>query len=159
MADAEDRIPPIALPAGSFELSELQEALDKAVSVQDREKHPERINKAIAETIKNPELLAAADAPAIPAGASLTKQPIVYAEGQKPIERDAIAFDPVKAKDGTDASNMRYDQRGEKTVATDAPAGIMPETKDVPETLAEQAAARVEEETDTASSRAGARSK
>lgn len=160
MADVdEDRIPAIALPAGSFELRELRDALDTAVGVKDRETHPERINKAIANTIKSPETLANLDSPAVPTGASLVKQPITYVEGQEPVEREVAAFDPVKAEDGTEAAGMRYEERGEKVVATDEPAGAPPPTEDAAATLSEQAGERLEEDTSAASSRSGGRRK
>lgn len=151
MADRNDeRIAPVALPAGQFELTELQKSLESAVSVKDREKHPERIGEAIAKTIKNPELLVAADLPALPEGAELVKTPIVYAEGQEPVERHVPTFTGVEAKDGAEAATMRYPSRG--VAGTD-------EQEEPAATLAEHASERLALEEDSSSSRAGAKSK
>lgn len=161
MAD-EDRIAPVALPAGSFEVLELRDELDKAVGVKGREKHPERINAAIAKCIKQPETLANLDTPAVPLGAKLVDQPIVYVEGQEPVTRDAIAFDAVEAKDGTEASGMRYEHRRgnvDEVVATDKPPGQPVELEDEPATLSEQAAEHVEESETGDSSSSGAKSR
>jgi hypothetical protein len=142
MADerTNERIAPVALPAGQFELTKLHAALETATSGKDREQHPERIAKAIVDTIHNPELLAALNAPAVPTGAELVDQGVVYAEGSDPVTRPVVAFTQVKAKNGTEASHMRYED-------------------DAPLTLSEQAAERVADETDTASSKAGAKGK
>ncbi len=99
MADEEVRIAPVALPAGSFELRELEAALEHAVSDTNREKHPERIAKAIRETMVIPEILDNATLPAVPDGASVVEQKIVPPEGGEPEKRTYAAFDPVKEDD------------------------------------------------------------
>lgn len=116
----EKGIPAVSLPAGQFELKDLEKALDSAVGVKDRDQHPERINKAIVDTIQNPELLANLDRPSVPTGASLRETELVYVEGTEPVKAESVVFDPVDAKDGEEASKMRYDPRGE---ATDKPLG------------------------------------
>jgi hypothetical protein len=120
---AQDRIAPIALPAGSFELGELQKALETAVGGKDVEQHPERINKAIVSTIAQPEILANADKPAIPFGAEEVDREQVYREGDEPVKTKALAFKPVKAEDGEAASKMSYvrDAKSDKIVGTDEP--------------------------------------
>lgn len=152
MADErnDERIAPVSLPAGQFELGELQKGLEKAVSVQDREKHPERITQAIVDTIKNPELLIQNDLPAVPAGASL-----VMGKEVNGVERDYVAFDGVEAESGEDASKMRYEERADEVVATAEAPGAPVVTDDTTTTLAGQAAERIAEETDASSSKAG----
>lgn len=114
VADDEKRIAPIPLPAGSFDLQELQEKLDHAVSVKDVEQHPERINKAIAECIATPELLTRADEQAVPFGATEVEDEIVYVEGGEPVKRKTYAFDAADAKSGEEAARMAYDPLAEK---------------------------------------------
>jgi hypothetical protein len=146
MAERNDeRIAPVALPAGQFELGDLQKALDTAVSVKDREKHSERIIKAIADTIKNPELLVAGDLPALPMGAELVEQDVTYVDGEDPVTRHVPAFTKVKAESGEEAASMRYAE----------PTAVEAAEEDVPATLADQAAERIADETNTSSSKAG----
>ncbi|MES2903266.1 MAG: hypothetical protein V4696_03690 [Pseudomonadota bacterium] len=119
MPDTEDkRIAPIALPANSFDLQELEKKLGAAVSVKDHEQHPERVAKAIADCAENKEVLANASRPVIPPGAVEVEREIVYAEGQEPVKGKALAFQGVDAESGTEASKMRYADRDGDMVGT-----------------------------------------
>lgn len=153
MADErnEDRIAPVALPAGSFDIQKLQKELDKAVSVENREQHPERINKAIAKTIEIPEILANVGKPPIPDGAVMTEQEMVYREGDEPVKRKVPAFKGVEAESGQEASRMRYDQRTGD--ATDEPVGVPVVDEDAPLTLTDAAADVAEPDTGKASTK------
>ncbi len=146
MAD-EIVIAPVALPAGQFEVRELQKALDSAVSVKDVEQHPERCTKEIVKSIKNPALLARLTDTPVPLGAELIDQEIVYVEGQEPVKSKGIAFTPVDAESGEDAAKMRYYDRreGDETEVTTEPPSPAPSDEAQP-TAAALATERLEEE-------------
>lgn len=115
VADQEPRFRPndephrVHLPANSFELSELDTALDKAIGVKDEAKHGERIDAAIREHAKMPEVLEARDRGAIPEGTEL--QEVTNQAGQKaemPVSKPADG-----AKSGEEASRMELDSTRE----------------------------------------------
>jgi hypothetical protein len=118
----------ITLPAGSFDLQALEKAVGAAVKGANAEQHPELVNKAIVDTIALPEILASEVGVAVPTGASLVESEIVYAEGQEPQKVQSIVFNPVEAKDGTEAATMRYEERAGEVVATNEPPAAPPVT-------------------------------
>lgn len=140
------RIPPVSLPAGSFELSELDKAISAAVSVEDHEKHPERIQKAIATTIAMPEILANLDRPAVPAGADYVERRTKTEKGDTVVTHE-LAFKPAKgAETGTEAAEMVYEPTTGKAVDADEVVTTT-DAADTP-TLIDAAAAVVEKAED-----------
>lgn len=124
----EDRIAPIPLPAGSFELETLRKNLDSAVSVKNREQHPERIAKAIVasadETTK--KVLAGGDRQAVPIGAKIIETETVYAEGEEPVKGETVVFTGVDAKSGEEAATMKYEPETVEDAAANQPEEAPP---------------------------------
>lgn len=155
MAD-EKGYPPVHLPAGSVDAQKLHKELETAYNVKDENQHPERVNKAIvnASSDTTREVIASATAPAVPFGAEVVEQEVVYADGQEPVKTQGIAFKAAKdAKSGAEAAEMRYveDRKGD-VVATEEPVAAVPGTdENQGSSLAEVAAAK----TGTADTNAG----
>jgi hypothetical protein len=89
----------VALPANSFELSELDKALTRASEHKDEDKRPGLIDKAVRSSAKFGDVLDAQEAAPIPEGSELKK--ITTQHGQ---EVEAAVSIPADAKSGEEAA-------------------------------------------------------
>lgn len=104
--------PPIALPANSFEFSELEEKMDAAVKAKGDKGGPAAIDKAVRDSAHLRDVIEGQERPGLPEGTELQK---VETQGGQTVE--APVSIPADAKSGAEATAQETPSTAERAAA------------------------------------------
>jgi hypothetical protein len=106
--------PPVALPANSFEFSELEQKLDAAVKAKGDKGGPAAIDQAVRDSAQLPEVIEGQERPGLPEGTELKT---IETQGGQTVE--APVSKPADAKSGEEATAQEIPPTAERTSAAD----------------------------------------